>query len=640
MNRAVKGVIFDWAGTTIDYGCVAPVAVIQKLFAQRGIVVTNDDARRDMGLLKIDHLRKLVQIPSVRSQIESKEGKFDDEKYVRDIFGSFDTEIKKVLKDYCDPILGVRDVVNYLRTKEIKIGSTTGYTKEMMDIVLPIAKSKGYSPDFLVTSDQVPKGRPYPWMVFRNAEQLGLDELHKVVKVGDTVADIREGISAGCWTVGILEGGSEVGLGVSERLKVKDDKFEQLKQKARDTYVTAGADFIINSIDDLPSVVEEIETRLASGERPQNMAVLPRQPYVLFTPGPLSTSRRVKIPMTIDLGSRENNYLDIVQDVRKRLLLNLAPTAVKDYTTVIMQGSGTFGVESVVNSAVPKTGSKFLVCVNGQYGKRMAEIGTKLERKVVTLEFEETETVDPVKLEETLRNDPSITHVGFVHSETTTGLVNPVERLSKVIKSHNKVLIIDSISSLGAIPFDAAQLNCDFAVGSSNKGFQGVPGFSFIIARKSELEKCKGNSTSLSLDLFDQWTYTEKGKGSFRFTTPTHTVVAFQEALKELEEEGGVEARYKRYMGLQKQLTEGMQKLGFEVLDLKGSQGPVITTFHSPKSEKYSFDKFYSLLKEHQCVIYPGKLTKEDTFRIGTIGHISSRDIDHLLTTIKKVKFW
>ena len=641
MNRLVKGVIFDWAGTTIDYGCMAPVYVIQSLFKLKGVNVTNDQIRKDMGLLKIEHLRQIIKIPSVRLQIEAKEGApLQDEKYLQSIFVSFETEIKKILPNFSDPVPNLPEVLSFLKKNQLLIGSTTGYTKEMMDIVTPIAKSKGYSPDFWITSSQVKNGRPYPWMIYHNAEALGFNELHKVIKVGDTASDIQEGINAGCWTVGILEGSSKVGLSLKERTQISPHELQILKDKAKSVYLKNKADFIIDSIKDLPETIELISHKIAGGDRPQNMTILPKQHYTMFTPGPLMTSKRVKIPMMIDFGSREDDYLEIVQDVRTQLVNILAKSNPQLYTTVIVPGSGTFGVEAVVNTAIPRQNSKLLVLVNGQYGHRMAQIGIKLGRNTQVLEFPETEIIDVQKVKKVLENDKEITHVGFVHSETTTGLLNPVKQLSQLIKSHNKTLIVDSISSLGAVPFDANELGVDFCVGSSNKGFQSVPGFSFVIAKKSELEKTKGNSTSLALDLYDQWQSAEKGKGSFRFTSPTHTIVAFQEALKELAEEGGIEVRSQRYYSLQQRLVEGMRKLGFRELDLKGVQGPVITTFINPTSSKYDFDKFYKLLKENGLVIYPGKLTKLDTFRIGTIGNLNKNDIDRLLKTIENIIFW
>lgn len=638
MNKIVKGVIFDWAGTTVDYGCVGPVAVIQRLFKKKGIILTNEDVRKDMGLLKIDHLRLLIKIPSVRTQIEKTGLLKNEEEYIQNIYNDFEPEIKRVLPEYSSLVPNLKKTLEFLRTNQLKIGSTSGYTQEMMDILAPLAKTQGYSPDYWISSSQVPNGRPYPWMIYRNAEILGLNELHKVVKIGDTVSDINEGKNAGCWTIGLLEGSSEVGISLEERKSISIEKLNTLKQKAKKAYEQANADFIINSISEVPETIELIHDKILKGERPQNLAQLPKQHYHLFTPGPISTSQRVKLPMMVDFGSREQDYLEIVQDVRKKLTKIIAPSNPEAYTTVIMQGSGTFGVESAINSCVPIKTGKLLVLANGVYGKRMAEIAARLGKQFTLVEFSETEIIDVSLVETALKNDPLITHVSVVHSETTTGILNPIKDICQMIKKYKKIAIVDSISSLGGVPFDANELGADFVIGSANKCFQGVPGFAFIIAKIEEIKKIEKNSSSLSLDLFDQWQYTEKGKGSFRYTTPTHTIVAFREALIELEEEGGVAVRNKRYTDMQKQLVDGMRKLGFKELELKGHQGPIITTFHSPKTKNYDFEKFYNNLKAEKCVIYPGKLTKLDTFRIGTIGNMNKNDIERLLVTISKYK--
>ena len=196
------------------------------------------------------------------------------------------------------------------------------------------------------------------------------------------------------------------------------------------------------------------------------------------------------------------------------------------------------------------------------------------------------------------------------------------------------------MSGFGAIPLDVAELNIDYLVTSSNKNLQGVPGFGLIIAKISSLEKCKGFATSLSLDLYDQWVYLEKSKGGFRFTSPVHVIRALNQALKELKEEGGVEARFKRYSEMQKTLTIGMTAIGFKPINLKGYQSPIITTFHDPTEKEYDFEKFYNNLKSRKCIIYPGKLTKMNTFRIGTIGALTNEDILNLLDQIKVSIFW
>jgi 2-aminoethylphosphonate-pyruvate transaminase len=309
------------------------------------------------------------------------------------------------------------------------------------------------------------------------------------------------------------------------------------------------------------------------------------------------------------------------------------------YEVVLMQGSGTYGVESVISTVLPKVNAKLLIIINGNYGMRMAQMAEIHGISTVRLAFDESDVPDEMLVLQTLNDQPDITHVALVHSETTTGIVNPLERLAKLIKSKNKVLIVDGMSSFGAIPFDVSELDIDFAVGSANKGFQGIPGFCFIIAKRSELIKCEGNGRTLSLDMFEQWRFAEKTKGSFRFTPPVHALRAFHEAMLELRDEGGVRVRFERFTENQRLLVDGMAKLGFKAIDLKGYQGPVITSFHSPTCPKYNFSKFYQLLKEKRCVLYPGKLTKADTFRIGSIS-VNKSDILDLLDLIKDNIFW
>jgi len=270
----------------------------------------------------------------------------------------------------------------------------------------------------------------------------------------------------------------------------------------------------------------------------------------------------------------------------------------------------------------------------------MSQIASILKIQKTDISFEETEVPNLDQIENVLKNDNDITHIGVIHYETTTGILNPLEDICNLAKKYKKILIVDAMSSFGGIPIDIKNLNIDYLISSSNKNLEGVPGFSFVIAKISELKKCKEYRKSLSLDLFDQWKYLEDTKGGFRFTSPVHSIKAFNQALKELEIEGGVEKRFKRYSNMQTKLLNGMINLGFKPLDLKIYQGPIITTFLNPKDSNYDFDKFYNLLKEKKCVIYPGKLTKENTFRIGTIGKINDKDIEYLLEKIKESIFW
>ena len=642
-KNKIKCVVFDWAGTTVDFGCRAPLAVFLSIFKNKGIPIIAEEASKSMGKLKIDHIRELLSYQRIRNEYINKFNKDPDENAVKELYSLFEPALFKLLPDYSAPIPHVLDTINKLRSKGILIGSTTGYTKEMMEIVMPVAEKHGYKPDYMISSSEVKMGRPAPHMMFHNAMNFGIFPMFNIIKVGDTVADINEGQSAGAWTVGLLTGSSLMGFSQAEYSSATAQQIKDAKMITKKRYEEEGADFVIDNMSELQGVMEEINERLGKNEFPGNAKVFPMQPYLLFTPGPITTSKDVKMSMMTDWGSRETDYLELVQNVRKKLCEIACPSDVKNasqlYTTVIMQGSGTFGVEACVGTVIPK-GGKLCTIINGNYGQRMSQIASILNIPKVDVAFEENEIPDLDKLEQVLKNDKEITHLGVIHSETTTGILNPLEPLCKLAKKYNKVLIVDAMSSFGAIPIDIKQLDIDFLVSSSNKNLEGVPGFAFVIAKVSELSKCKENRKSLSLDLYDQWNYLEKTHGGFRFTSPVHAIRAFNQALIELDLEGGVEKRFQRYTNMQRILSEGMVKLGFEPLDLKGHQGPIITTFMNPKDSKYDFDRFYNLLKDKKCVIYPGKLTKANTFRIGTIGKIDEADIEYLLEKIQESIFW
>jgi len=334
----------------------------------------------------------------------------------------------------------------------------------------------------------------------------------------------------------------------------------------------------------------------------------------------------------------DDEYKNLVQDLRSKLL-KLATKNTDRYATVLMQGSGTFAVESIIGSIIPEKG-KMLVLVNGAYGARIALIAKTLKINTLVHDSGEVDPPDLGKLEKTLKQDKEITHVAVVHCETTTGMLNPIEKISRIVKKYGKVLFIDTISSFGGVPMDIDELNIDFCVGSANKCIQGVPGFGFIFAKKQELAKCKGQARSLSLDLYYQWEMMETDKGKWRYTSPTHVVRAFYQAMKELDEEGGIAKRHERYRENNRTLIEGMRKLGFKTLLPDEYQSPIITAFYSPKSEKYDFMRLYNRLKNKGFVIYPGKVTKIDTFRIGNIGHVFPDDMKRLLQAIEESMFW
>ncbi len=358
------------------------------------------------------------------------------------------------------------------------------------------------------------------------------------------------------------------------------------------------------------------------------------RPYLLLTPGPLTTSDSVKETMMTDWCTWDEDYnLHIVQELRKELL-GIATKTPEEYTTVLLQGSGTYCVEAVIGATIGKN-NKLLICSNGAYGDRMGNIAEYYHLDYDMLAFEETEQVSVEYVDDYLSNNSDITHVAFVHCETTTGILNPIKELSHVVKMHGKKLIVDCMSSFGGIPLDVHELGIDFLISSSNKCIQGVPGFGFIIARRSELMHCKGVARSLSLDIYDQWETMEKGNGKWRFTSPTHVVRAFKQALTELIAEGGVEARYCENHRI---LVDGMRSLGFKTLLEDAIQSPIITSFLYPKAG-FDFKSFYMALKSKGFVIYPGKISKADTFRIGNIGDVYPEDFKRLVETVKETEY-
>ena len=365
---------------------------------------------------------------------------------------------------------------------------------------------------------------------------------------------------------------------------------------------------------------------------------LPNNSYLLLTPGPLSTTKTVKAAMLKDWCTWDNDYNAMVQEIRHKLV-NYATNNSDQFTSVLMQGSGTFSVEAMIGTVVPRSG-KLLCITNGAYGDRIVQIANILGIDNVVQNSTELGQVDLQLIEKNLHNNPDITHVIVVHCETTTGMLNPIKKISKIVKNHQKVFMVDAMSSFGGIAMDVDTLQIDYLVSSANKCIQGVPGFGFVIAKTSELEKCKGNARSLSLDLYDQWQTMEKSNGKWRYTSPTHVVRAFYQAMLELEEEGGPVARENRYCTNQKILVKGMRDLGFKTVLPDNCHSPIITGFISPENESYNFNSFYKSIKKEGFVIYPGKVTNLESFRIGNIGDVHPQDIERLLGVIKNAITW
>jgi 2-aminoethylphosphonate-pyruvate transaminase len=354
----------------------------------------------------------------------------------------------------------------------------------------------------------------------------------------------------------------------------------------------------------------------------------PRPDPYLLTPGPLTTSRGVKEAMLRDLGSRDHDFIELNASVRGRLLAVAGDTAGR--VCVPVQGSGTFAVEAMLGTFVPAAG-RLLVLANGAYGQRMAQIARRQGRDVLVLASREDEPNDVEALDRALAADPAVGHVAVVHCETTSGILNPLEEVARITARHGRRLLIDAMSSFGAL--SPGRIRFDALAASANKCLEGVPGLAFVIAREEALAAGEGNAPSLALDLFDQWRTMER-TGQWRFTPPTHVLAALGQALAEHAAEGGVDGRRARYEENCRILVAGMRELGFEPLLPERLQAPIIVTFGMPADPRFLFEDFYDCLRQKGYVIYPGKLTAAESFRIGCIGRIGAAEMRGALAAI------
>ena len=361
------------------------------------------------------------------------------------------------------------------------------------------------------------------------------------------------------------------------------------------------------------------------------MADFPEEP-LLLTPGPITTSRVVKEAMLRDWGSRDQDFIALTHQISARLLQLAGGT--ESHVCVPVQGSGTFGVEAVLGTLLPR-GGKLLVLANGAYGARIAEIALRMGRNCVVQSFDEALPLDPMAFDAALAADPGITHVAAVHCETGAGLLNPIEAIAEIVARNGRRFLFDAISTFGALPIDVAKIPCDAVIASANKCLEGVPGVAFAILKRDALVAGKGNASSLCLDLFDQWRGFEE-TGQWRFTPPTHVLAAFAEALQAHAKEGGVKGRGDRYCNNVRLLVEGMRELGFQTFLPDEFQAQIIVAFHSPPDPNFSFSAFYDFLRGKGYAIYPGKVTAANTFRIGCIGQVFEKDIRGVLSAIRE----
>src|SRR5712692_1428652 len=354
-----------------------------------------------------------------------------------------------------------------------------------------------------------------------------------------------------------------------------------------------------------------------------------REP-LLLTPGPLTTAPATRAAMQRDWGSRDGAFIALNRSIRDRLVA-LAGGA-GSHVCVPLQGSGTFAVEAMLGTFVPRDG-KLLIVINGAYGHRMVRMCRAMAREFATYETAEDTPPDPARIDALLAADAAITHVAAVHCETTSGILNPLAEIAATVAGRGRKLLIDSMSGFGALPVDARALAFDALAASEHKCLEGVPGMAFVIARKEALECCAGNAPTLSFDLLDQFQAMEK-TAQWRFTPPTHVIAALGAALDAHAAEGGVGERGARYRSNRRILVDGMRKLGFETLLPDALQAPIIVTFHMPADPRFRFESFYDSLRDKGFVIYPGKLTVADSFRIGCIGQLHEADMRGALAAI------
>lgn len=576
-------VVFDMAGTTVYDGDAVHRSLSEALFAA-DVRVTRDEINEVMGIAKP---------VAIRSLMERKRADVTEEAVERIHADFLDRMLRYYRTDQAvRAIEGAEQTFSWLHGQGIKVALDTGFSRPIADAILErLGWKDGELLDAVVTSDEVQNGRPAPDLLFEAMRRTGISKARRTAKVGDTPSDLQEGQAAGCgWVIGVTEG---------------SHTREQLAAHAHT--------HLIGTVAELPDLWRD---------------------RILFTPGPLTTSRTVKEAMLRDLGTRDYEFVGLVRRIRERLLALAGLSQAKGYEAILLQGSGTYGVEGVVSSAVPENGS-LLVLSNGAYGRRIAAIAGAQGIAHSILSCDEDHALDGRAVREGMRISDTATHVAMVHCETTTGIMNRIQEIAEAVRDAGKTLIVDAMSSFGATEIDMAAWGISWLISSANKCIEGVPGFSFILADRAELLKCEGQARCLSLDLFAQWKTLET-EGQFRFTPPTQTLLAFDQALNELDAEGGVRGREARYRDNHAALMAGMSTLGFRSYLAPEVQGHIITAFHNPTHPRFDFEEFYARLNGKGCVVYAGKLSLDATFRIGNIGRIDRSHIATLLDAIRE----
>ncbi len=354
---------------------------------------------------------------------------------------------------------------------------------------------------------------------------------------------------------------------------------------------------------------------------------------ILLTPGPLTTSLATKQAMLRDWGSWDAAFNRITASLCRDLVDIV--NGGDDYACVPLQGSGTFAVEAAIGNVVPRTG-KVLVPNNGAYCARILKICKVLGRAAVELPVPEDQPATGATIAAALDADPSITHVAQVHCETGAGVLNDLPGIAQACAARGKGLIVDAMSSFAALPIDVGAVPFDALVAASGKCLEGVPGMGFVIFKKRVLEGCAGNAHSLAMDLHDQYVYMQKTT-QWRFTPPTHVVAALRAAVDQFKDEGGQPARLARYTDNCRTLVDGMRALGFRTYLADAVQAPIIVTFHAPADPAYQFKAFYEAARARGYILYPGKLTQVETFRVGCIGAIDANEMRNVVSAVGAV---
>jgi len=364
--------------------------------------------------------------------------------------------------------------------------------------------------------------------------------------------------------------------------------------------------------------------------------IIHKKDKLLFIPGPVTTSKSVMAAALTELGTADPVFITKIQQIRQNLL-KLAHIESPEYEAVLMQGSGTLGIESVISSAIPANGM-LLSIVNGAYGRRISKIARIHSIPLKEIIFEENQLSDLKEIEYLLKHNQQITHIAVVHGETSTGMLNPIAQIGELCAKYNKIFIVDAMGTFGAYDIYLKELNISYLISGSGICIEGIPGFSFVLIKRTALDQCKYQVRSLSLDLYDQWVGLNT-TGQFRFTPPVQAILAFTEALNELEKEGGVNGRAERYSVNNALLVGEMRELGFEMYLPAHMRSYIVTSFLYPGHPEFSFEKFYKHLDEKGFVISPGKISKTDCFRIANIGQLFPHDIQNLVDTIESVLY-